>query len=191
MYSCISFFHPSASSDDTTPLMTAAPLCFRACAKGWMREWLCISSYSMVGMISEPIEAIVSTSERRVERRRDQEAWISGSWLRINDVLMSANREGRGFGSAPERDAKTDEISPSFRDRSRVWGCAAVARERARRGMMTPRGRVMVRKVESILVYCEMRTGQLKALDRKMSAYLYHVRKPGDNNTMLLAIAKV
>jgi len=56
---------------------------------------------------------------------------------------------------------------------------------------MTPRGGAIVRRVESILVYCEMRTGQLKALERKIKAYLYHFKKPGENIIVLLAIAKV
>lgn len=64
-----------------------------------------------------------SISERKVVRRRDHEASIAGSLFRIRDVLMSAYREGRGAASDPERDANTEEISPSFRARSR--GCGA------------------------------------------------------------------
>ncbi len=60
-----------------------------------------------------------STSVRRVERRRDQEAWIWGSWELMRAVLMAAKRGGRGVASAPEREAKTEDISPSFRARSR------------------------------------------------------------------------
>lgn len=78
-------------------------------------------------MISEPAEAMKSISERRFVRRRDQEASMAGSLFRIREVLMSANREGSGVASAPERDANTEDISPSFLARSRGCGAAVAS----------------------------------------------------------------
>lgn len=46
---------------------------------------------------------------------------------------MAAKRAGRGVASVPEREAKTEEISPSARaPRSRVVCCVAVVSARRR-----------------------------------------------------------
>jgi len=86
---------------------------------------------------------------RREDRRRDQDAVISGSWPWIREDFMSAKREGNGTASLPEREAKTEEISPSARGAREIWVCAAVARVRWRRGRLVLRSRW--RSVESIL----------------------------------------
>jgi len=62
---------------------------------------------------------------------------------------MSAKRGGNGTASLPEREAKTEEISPSARGAREIWVCVAVARVRWRRGRLVLRGRW--RSVESIL----------------------------------------
>jgi hypothetical protein len=73
----------------------------------------------------------------------------------MSAVLMSANRGGSAAGGAPEREAKTEEMSPSFRARSR--GCpATVARERVKVGRRwTPRGGVSLRMECNIVKYME------------------------------------
>lgn len=81
----------------------------------------------------EPAVEIAVISERRAESRRVHESVTAASLLRIREVLMSAKRAGRGVGSAPERDAKTEEMSPSLRARSRSWGAIPVAVARFRR----------------------------------------------------------
>lgn len=73
-----------------------------------------ISENSISGMIAEPCVEICSISDRRVERSRCHEAVISFSRPWTRDVLMSAKRSGRGVRAAPKREAKTDEMSPSF-----------------------------------------------------------------------------
>lgn len=112
--------------------MIAAPRLRSDSAKGWMREWFSISEKGMEGMMGEPTLWMCSTSERRVERRRDQDAVIAGSLCAIRCCLMNAKREGRGVASSGEREAKTEEISPSFRGpRSRgvcVWAAVASVR---------------------------------------------------------------
>ena len=68
----------------------------------------------MLGMIEEPAVEMSSISERREARRRDQEAMSAASWPWIREDLSSAKRVGRGTASPPEREAKTEEMSPSF-----------------------------------------------------------------------------
>ena len=69
--------------------------------------------------MSEPTPVICSISARREERSRLQEAAMAASLPAIRAVLMAANRSGRGAAAAPEREANTEEISPSFRERLR------------------------------------------------------------------------
>lgn len=101
------------------------------------------------GIMSDPADDMWSISVRREERRRDQDAVISGSWRWMREDLMSANRVGNGTASLPEREAKTEEISPSARRAREIWGCVAVARVRWRMGRLVLRG--IWRSVESIL----------------------------------------
>jgi hypothetical protein len=65
---------------------------------------------------------------------------------------MDANRAGSGVASVPEREAKTEEMSPSFRGpRPRgvdVCVCVAVAMVRENLRGLTPR---LARRVESIM----------------------------------------
>lgn len=106
----------------------------------------------MLGMMDEPVVAMVFISVRREERRRDQEARMAGVWGRRRDVLMDAKRAGSGVGSAPESDAKTEEMSPSFRGPRSLGvedaACVAVARVRESLRDVTPR---FERNVESIV----------------------------------------
>jgi hypothetical protein len=128
-----------------------------------------------VGIMDGPVDAIVSISERREERRRVQEARISGAWGRRSWDFMCAKRAGRG-SVVPEREAKTEEMSPSFRGPEFFkgwdwgWDWAAVARVReswslwvALRGV-TPR---LVRNAESMLERFEWRCAVRKLIGRE------------------------
>jgi hypothetical protein len=75
---------------------------------------------------------------------------ISGSWPWMREDFMSAKREGRGTASPPEREAKTEEMSPSAREARETCGCVAVARVQWRRGRLVLRGTSRWRSVESI-----------------------------------------
>ena len=78
--------------------------------------------------MEEPVVEIFSTSERRVESRRAKEEDIADALEAMRCCFTSAKREGSGVASPPLRDAKTEEISPSFRGPlSRGVGSAAVA----------------------------------------------------------------
>lgn len=105
--------------------------------------------------MSEPAVAISLISERREERRRDQEATMAGAWGRRRDCFMDAKRAGKGVASVPERDAKTEDISPSFRGpRSRgadVCVCVAVVMVRENLRGFTPRWEPRARRMESIM----------------------------------------
>jgi hypothetical protein len=113
MYDLISSFHPRASSSGTTFPMTATPRLRSESEKGRTREWFLISEKGIVGIIEEPALEMCSTSDRREERRRDQEEMSSVSWSWMREALSSANR-ARGTGSEPDRLAKTEDMSPSF-----------------------------------------------------------------------------
>lgn len=136
-----------------------------------------MSEKSMEGMMSEPMVEICSISERRAERRRVQEAAMAGGWGRRRDCFIEAKRAGSGVPSVPEREAKTEEMSPSFRGprtRSCVWVCVAVMMVRERLRGVTPR---WVRRVESIvedLIEIEGKSGERNVTKRKENeAYLY------------------
>lgn len=79
-----------------------------------MREWLRISENSISGMIAEPVVAILSISLRSVDRSRVQDAVIADSLPAMRSCLTLANRSGRGAASPPDREANTDDMSPSF-----------------------------------------------------------------------------
>ena len=102
--------------------------------------------------MSELTVEMCSISVRREERRRVHEAEIASWWGARRWVLMSAKREGRGVASPPPREAKTEDISPSFRGpRSRGvrWAGAAVARVRDVRRRVRVEG--VRRSVESMM----------------------------------------
>lgn len=75
-----------------------------------------------MGIIAEPVEAICSISERREERRRVQDATISEACGRRSCDFMFAKRGGRG-SVMTEREAKTEEMSPSFLGPEFFKGC--------------------------------------------------------------------
>ena len=142
-----------------------------------MREWLWIWSKSMEGIMSEPVVAISLISERREERRRDQEATMAGAWGSRRDCFMDAKRAGKGVASVPEREAKTEEISPSFRGpRPREADvCVAVAMVRENLRGFTPR---WVRRVESIMAALMNWSGDKESKEKsgegkRIGAYLY------------------
>ena len=66
---------------------------------------------------------------------------------------MSAKRGGNGTFSWPDREAKTEEMSPSARGVREILVCVGVARERWRRGRLVLRG--SWRSVESMLSMLE------------------------------------
>jgi hypothetical protein len=101
--------------------------------------------------MSDPTDEILSISLRSAFRRRDQEAWIADSLPRMRLLFMSANLWGRGVASEPLREAKTEEISPSFLGPlSRGCGEVAVARVRPRDRLAPHRG-ITRRSVDSIM----------------------------------------
>lgn len=105
--------------------------------------------------MEEPTVDMCSISERRVERRRVKEEESAVRLEVMRCCLISAKRAGRGAASPPPRDAKTDDMSPSFRGpRSRCFvAVAAVASVRVvRRGRV--RSGVVRWSVKSMLAVC-------------------------------------
>ncbi len=65
-------------------------------------------------MISEPTLDTCSISKWREESRRNQEDVRTSSCDRSREVFSSAKRGGSGTAEELEREAKTEEMSPSF-----------------------------------------------------------------------------
>jgi hypothetical protein len=79
-----------------------------------IREWFLISEKGMVGMMAEPVVEMCWISERREARSCDQEEMRADSWIWIREDFRVAKRGGRGMASEVDREAKTEEMSPSF-----------------------------------------------------------------------------
>jgi hypothetical protein len=78
-----------------------------------MRAWFPMSEKGMVGIMAEPVLEMWFISERREERRRHQEEMRADSWGWIREDFRVAKRGGRGVAWGFEREAKTEEMSPS------------------------------------------------------------------------------
>ena len=107
----MSCFQPRASGAETTLRMMATPrdLSWVEKVGGGLER----SVKERVGMMELLAEAMTGISVLRALRRRLQLARRAGSWLAIKEALREAKRGGRGSAGAPERETKTEEMSPS------------------------------------------------------------------------------